>query len=266
MSGAGLTTIPMSDMSAFGMNCIFILMLMGARELPGRCSLRAADTPRPGGICFLLLPPVLYRLYQYRQFKPMVQEVIELRKVIRARAGENVQDGEGVLGEHDLIGDFELQDEALQYIAMVIICYDLGFLILGSLVLYGAIMSYGPMPALVASGKNHFWFSVFAAVSSFNNVGFSLLDDNYVQLAQRPAALFLMCFYIIAGNTGLPIFLRSIFGVLGYLRPNNRAIRFVLDNPRYDRCPVSSRGGANDPLAVAAPPRSSTPSRRLRWP
>ncbi len=30
MSGAGLTTIPMSDMSAFGMGCIFILMLMGA--------------------------------------------------------------------------------------------------------------------------------------------------------------------------------------------------------------------------------------------
>ncbi len=94
-----------------------------------------------GGITFLLLPPVLYRLYQYRQFKPMVQEVIELRKVIRARAGEDV-DGAKEHLEHDLIGDFELQDEALQYVAIVIVVYDLGFLILGSIVLYGAIMSY----------------------------------------------------------------------------------------------------------------------------
>ncbi len=70
MSGAGLTTIPMSDMSLFGLVCIYLLMLMG-------------------GICFLLLPPVLYRLYQYRQFKPMVQEVLQLRKVIRARSGED---------------------------------------------------------------------------------------------------------------------------------------------------------------------------------
>jgi hypothetical protein len=83
MSGAGLTTIPMSDMSDFGLGCIFILMLMG-------------------GICFLLLPPILYRLYQYREFKPMVQEVLQLRKVIRARAGEaHVDDGPQ---EDDLMG------------------------------------------------------------------------------------------------------------------------------------------------------------------
>jgi Trk-type K+ transport system membrane component len=214
MSGAGLTTIPMSDMSPFGMGCIFILMLAG-------------------GITFLLLPPVLYRLYQYRQFKPMVQEVIQLRKVIRGRSGENVDHTSGSL-ESDLIGDFELQDEALQYVALVIICYDLCFLVFGSVLLYAAIQSYGPLPALQAGGHNPAWFATFAAVSSFNNVGFSLLDDNYTQLADRPAPLLLMTFMIIAGNTGLPIFLRCIFATISYLRPNNRAIRFVLDNPR--RC------------------------------
>jgi hypothetical protein len=83
MSGAGLTTIPMSDMSNFGLGCIFILMLMG-------------------GICFLLLPPILYRLYQYREFKPMVQEVLQLRKVIRQRAGED--GGDGGAQEDDLMG------------------------------------------------------------------------------------------------------------------------------------------------------------------
>ena len=214
MSGAGLTTIPMSEMSPFGMGCIFILMLAG-------------------GITFLLLPPVLYRLYQYRQFKPMVQEVIELRKVIRARSGEAVEHSSGAL-ESDLIGDFELQDEALQYVALVIICYDLGFLVLGSLLLYLAIGAYGPLPAAQAAGHPPAWFATFAAVSSFNNVGFSLLDDNYTQLADRPAPLFLMTFMIVAGNTGLPIFLRCIFACLSWVKPHNKAIRFVLDNPR--RC------------------------------
>jgi hypothetical protein len=83
MSGAGLTTVPMSDMSQFGLGCTFILMLMG-------------------GICFLLLPPVLYRLYQYREFKPMVQEVLQLRKVIRKRAGHEGENQEEVHG--DLMG------------------------------------------------------------------------------------------------------------------------------------------------------------------
>ena len=84
MSGAGLTTVPMSKMSQFGLGCTFILMLMG-------------------GICFLLLPPVLYRLYQYREFKPMVQEVLQLRKVIRARAGhDGTEDQDAVQG--DLMG------------------------------------------------------------------------------------------------------------------------------------------------------------------
>jgi hypothetical protein len=83
MSGAGLTTVPMSDMSQFGLGCTFILMLMG-------------------GICFLLLPPVLYRLYQYREFKPMVQEVLQLRKVIRKRAGHQGEEPEEVHG--DLMG------------------------------------------------------------------------------------------------------------------------------------------------------------------
>ena len=84
MSGAGLTTVPMSKMSQFGLGCTFILMLMG-------------------GICFLLLPPILYRLYQYREFKPMVQEVLQLRKVIRQRAGHEVsEDQDAVQG--DLMG------------------------------------------------------------------------------------------------------------------------------------------------------------------
>ena len=95
-----------------------------------------------------------------------------------------------------------------------------------------ALRAQGPLAALQERGINHFWFSMFATVSSFNNVGFSLLDDNYTQLADRPGCLLIMCLYIIAGNTGLPVFLRAIFALLGRLRPNNRAIRFVLDNPR----------------------------------
>ena len=234
MSGAGLTTIPMADITPFGLGCIFCLMLAG-------------------GICGLLIPPVLYRLYQYRQFKPMVQEVLELRKVIRKRTGELPASGEQG-EEHDLIGDFELQDEGLQLVAAVLVGYDLFFKLAGTLAIYAAIQSYGPFPALDAPSlpprvlahdilnpaderfylapKSHLWFAAFTAVSSFNNVGFSILDDNYVQLADKPAALLIMCILIVAGNTGLPILLRTIFYVMSLVRPHNRAIRFILDNPR----------------------------------
>ena len=132
----------------------------------------------------------------------------------------------------------------------------------------------GPVAALQERNINHFWFSLFATVSSFNNVGFSLLDDNYVQIADRPAVLLLMCFYIVAGNTGLPVFLRAIFATLGKLRPNNRAIRFVLDNPRCV-CRMLGLLSAVSPSdatlrpritpAAAAPPHSSTRSSPLRW-
>ena len=62
MSGAGLTTIQMSKMSAFSLRITYFLMLAG-------------------GIAFLLVPPVLWRIYQYRRFKPMVQKVLKLRAV-----------------------------------------------------------------------------------------------------------------------------------------------------------------------------------------
>ena len=123
MSGAGLTTIPMADITQFGLGCIFCLMLAG-------------------GITGLLIPPVLYRLWQYRQFKPMVQEVLALRKVIRRRTGEISADGEDHVEEHDLIGDFELQDEGLQLVAIVLVCYDLFFKVGGTIALYIAVNAY----------------------------------------------------------------------------------------------------------------------------
>ena len=126
------------------------------------------------------------------------------------------------------------------------------------------------MPALQAENINHFWFAMFATVSSFNNVGFSLLDDNYTQLAARPGCLLFMSLLIVAGNTGLPVFLRSTFAILGYLRPKNRAIRFVLDNPR---CVAVARGWLSRARrsrllslrAADAPPLFSTPSSRWCW-
>lgn len=62
MSGAGLVTIPMSQMSNFSLAIHYFLML-------------------GGGIAFLLLPPILWRIYQYNRFKPMVKKVITLREV-----------------------------------------------------------------------------------------------------------------------------------------------------------------------------------------
>ena len=179
-------------------------------------------------------------------------------------------------------------------IATVLIIYNFCFLVLGTFIYYAIFNSYvracsalhalrprrwrltrapprsqGPLPALEKAGINPFWFCMFATVSSFNNVGFALLNDNYTQLGDRPGVLLFMSLLIIAGNTGIPVFLRSIFAIMGYLRPKNRAIRFVLDNPRCvllrERALRSYSAHACFSRAAAAPRRSSTPSNRLCW-
>ncbi|MBK8470697.1 MAG: TrkH family potassium uptake protein [Actinomycetales bacterium] len=50
------------------------------------------------------------------------------------------------------------------------------------------------------------WHGTFHAVSAFNNAGFSLFSDNLMSFAGDPWVLGPICFAIIAGGVGFPVF------------------------------------------------------------
>lgn len=91
------------------------------------------------------------------------------------------------------------QDQGLRVLAAVIIGYNFFFLFIGTFIFHGFMAAYGPLQALADNNIKPLHFSAFAAVSSFNNVGLSLLDDNYTSLYNRGAVLMLMCFMIVCG-------------------------------------------------------------------
>lgn len=91
------------------------------------------------------------------------------------------------------------QDKGLRVLACVIISYNFFFLVIGTFVFHGFMAAYGPFQVLTDHNIDPLWFSAFSTVSSFNNVGLSLLDDNFTQLYNRGAVLVLMSFMIICG-------------------------------------------------------------------
>jgi Trk-type K+ transport system membrane component len=85
------------------------------------------------------------------------------------------------------------------------------------------------------------WVGTFNAVSAFNNSGLSLLDANMVVFNQSAFIMISMGLFILAGNTGFPIFLRLFVWTLHKYLPDNAAwsdskltLKFLLDYPR--RC------------------------------
>ncbi|ORX96978.1 TrkH-domain-containing protein [Basidiobolus meristosporus CBS 931.73] len=87
---------------------------------------------------------------------------------------------------------------------------------------------------------NPWWFSFFITISAFNNVGFSLVDQNMVPFQTRSVFL-LVCLsvLILVGNTAFALTLRLIIWLLWKCTPKAHTMRkntyrFLLDHPR--RC------------------------------
>ena len=95
---------------------------------------------------------------------------------------------------------------------------------------------YGPI--VDAAGMSRTWWGFFTAMSSFNDLGFSLVPDSMVSFQTAIWPLFVMSFMIIFGNTGFPVLLRFIIYCTSKLVPKSSGIweelRFLLDHPR--RC------------------------------
>eukprot|EP00906_Rhabdomonas_costata_P037020 RCo052002 len=82
---------------------------------------------------------------------------------------------------------------------------------------------------------NKFWFALFITVSAFQNAGFSPLPDNLVQFAEDPWVLMPLSFCIMAGNVGLPIFLRWGIRLASHFHRaswGENQLHFILKNSR----------------------------------
>lgn len=63
-------------------------------------------------------------------------------------------------------------------------------------------------------GLNAWWFAIFHSISTFNNAGFSLLNDSMVAFQNDALVQLVSTFQIVAGNTLFPVFLRYVLGTI----------------------------------------------------
>ncbi|KAI9343383.1 cation transport protein-domain-containing protein [Pilaira anomala] len=90
-----------------------------------------------------------------------------------------------------------------------------------------------------AGPLNEWLFSFFCSMSSFNNLGLSLMDASMVPFQSSPGLLIPVMFLILAGNTAYAIILRLIIWILYKCTPKSyvmrkETFRYLLDHPR--RC------------------------------
>ncbi|EPX75241.1 potassium ion transporter Trk1 [Schizosaccharomyces octosporus yFS286] len=82
------------------------------------------------------------------------------------------------------------------------------------------------------------WWALFTSVSSFNDLGYSLIPSSFSPFNKNIFLLLISSLFIIAGNTGFPVFLRLFiwffYKVLPLSQEKKEAMAFLLDHPR--RC------------------------------
>ncbi|KAL3425030.1 cation transporter [Phlyctema vagabunda] len=86
------------------------------------------------------------------------------------------------------------------------------------------------------NGADPGWMGIFLAVSAFNNMGMSLLDQNMVPLNTNSYLILMLIPLMLAGNTAYPLFLRFTVSIGRFLFPPTSKVRptlqFMLDHPR----------------------------------
>lgn len=108
--------------------------------------------------------------------------------------------------------------------------------------IYVAASTYaqGVLQTTNATGPIDPWFySFFSSLSSFNNLGLSLVDASMTPFQSAPCMLILSMILILAGNTAYAIVLRLIIWILYKITPKTyimrrETFRYLLDHPR--RC------------------------------
>ncbi|KAI4723602.1 potassium transport protein TRK1/TRK2 [Aureobasidium sp. EXF-10727] len=132
-----------------------------------------------------------------------------------------------------------IEYRALKTLAMVLVCYFIGFHLLGVIVFVPWILESKKYGTVVTSiGQNRTWWGIFTPASMFNDLGFTLTPDSMISFQTSVMPLLFGSFLIIIGNTGFPCMLRFVIWLVSKLVPHGSGIweelRFLLDHPR--RC------------------------------
>lgn len=131
-----------------------------------------------------------------------------------------------------------IEYRALKTLAVILVCYFVGFHLLGAVCLTPWIynVSYGSI--IREDGQSRAWWGWFTAASAFNDLGFTLTPDSMVSFQSATFPMLLMTFLIIIGNTGFPCMLRFVIWAVSKCVPVDSGIweelQFLLDHPR--RC------------------------------
>ncbi|CAG7955316.1 unnamed protein product [Penicillium salamii] len=139
--------------------------------------------------------------------------------------------------QRDELGGIEYR--ALKTLAVILICYMVGFHLFGITCLVPWIVRAGKYGGYVDSiGLSRTWWGIFTSGSATNDLGFTLTPDSMSSFSDAIFPLLLMSFLIVIGNTGFPCMLRFIIWFLSILVPKGGAVweelKFLLDHPR--RC------------------------------
>ncbi|CAG7950287.1 unnamed protein product [Penicillium salamii] len=139
--------------------------------------------------------------------------------------------------QRDELGGIEYR--ALKTLAVILICYMVGFHLIGITCLVPWIVRAGKYGGYVDSiGLSRTWWGIFTSGSATNDLGFTLTPDSMSSFRDAIFPLLLMSFLIVIGNTGFPCMLRFIIWLLSVLVPKGGAVweelKFLLDHPR--RC------------------------------
>ncbi|KAI0666217.1 cation transport protein-domain-containing protein [Trametes maxima] len=152
-------------------------------------------------------------------------------------------------------GDFhteELSDEeleelggieyrALRLLSYIVILYFLGTQMITFILIapwLSTSSSYDDVFAAQPRMVNKSWFSAFQIVAAYTGGGMSLVDAGMVPFQKAYLMIFSLLFVILAGNHGLPIFLRFVIWLCSKFAKDkslaDEALDFLLDHPR--RC------------------------------
>ncbi|KAF2021126.1 high affinity potassium transport protein [Aaosphaeria arxii CBS 175.79] len=132
-----------------------------------------------------------------------------------------------------------IEYRALKLLAVILVCYYIGFHLLGMVVLTPWINRDGHYRGVVEEvGVDPTWWGFFTPASMFNDLGFTLTPTSMIPFQFAVLPLLLGTFLIIIGNTGFPCMLRFIIWLSSKCVPYGSGVweelRFLLDHPR--RC------------------------------
>jgi hypothetical protein len=208
ITGTGLSTNEMKDLSPISLATIFILMLLGSTIM-------------------LLLPPMLYRRANFRKVRPMLIKYLEQ---------EGSSDRHAVNVLRSTLENGDLVYRAIGMVALIIGLYLFFWIVLGTGIMYAIALQYDEPAEMQSRNFGRLSTNAFLVVSSFCNCGYTLTSDSLMSYGNMAGICTWCCVIILAGNTAAPILLWGLASLLhrcaGALGLDREALRFALDNPR----------------------------------